>query len=234
MLFKTKKNKKFNYLVEGDGQPIVLLQGLMGGLSNFTKLISYFSSRGYRVYFPDLPIYDFRREKRAAEREHIELEGGVCIVEGIHALNPELTRLLPENGVFRVYAGLREEYSLDGLRSIDTRDIRLCRRMLRDASDRGHSPEKTLAMWDKVLDGENKYIKVYKNSANLVLDTSFSYELGVIAGLVGGELARMDAGSAHYERLARTARRFAGVQPLSVRCMPRDSMLAEFYGKIGV
>ena len=182
----------------------------------------------------DLPIYDFRREKRAAEREHIELEGGVCIVEGIHALNPELTRLLPENGVFRVYAGLREEYSLDGLRSIDTRDIRLCRRMLRDASDRGHSPEKTLAMWDKVLDGENKYIKVYKNSANLVLDTSFSYELGVIAGLVGGELARMDAGSAHYERLARTARRFAGVQPLSVRCMPRDSMLAEFYGKIGV
>ena len=58
MLFKTKKNKKFNYLVEGDGQPIVLLQGLMGGLSNFTKLISYFSSRGYRVYFPDLPIYD--------------------------------------------------------------------------------------------------------------------------------------------------------------------------------
>lgn len=58
MLFKTKKNKKFNYLVEGDGQPIVLLQGLMGGLSNFTKLISYFSSRGYRVYFSDLPIYD--------------------------------------------------------------------------------------------------------------------------------------------------------------------------------
>lgn len=58
MLFKTKKNKKFNYLVEGEGRPIVLLQGLMGGLSNFTKLIAYFSDRGYRVYFPELPIYD--------------------------------------------------------------------------------------------------------------------------------------------------------------------------------
>jgi len=58
MLFKTKKNKKFNYLVEGEGRPIVLLQGLMGGLSNFTKLIAYFSERGYRVYFPELPIYD--------------------------------------------------------------------------------------------------------------------------------------------------------------------------------
>ncbi|WP_234109408.1 MULTISPECIES: alpha/beta fold hydrolase [Chryseobacterium] len=58
MLFKKKKTKQFKYLAEGEGRPIVLLQGLMGGLSNFTKLISYFSARGYRVYFPDLPIYD--------------------------------------------------------------------------------------------------------------------------------------------------------------------------------
>jgi pimeloyl-ACP methyl ester carboxylesterase len=58
MLFKTKKEKKIRYLVEGEGHPIVLLQGLMGGLSNFTKLISFFSSRGYKIYFPNLPIYD--------------------------------------------------------------------------------------------------------------------------------------------------------------------------------
>ena len=58
MLFKTKKEKKFNYIVEGQGPPIVLLQGLMGGLSNFTSLISFFSSKGYTVYFPHLPIYD--------------------------------------------------------------------------------------------------------------------------------------------------------------------------------
>lgn len=44
--------------MEGEGHPIVLLQGLMGGLSNFTSLISFFSSRGFRVYFPELPIYD--------------------------------------------------------------------------------------------------------------------------------------------------------------------------------
>lgn len=58
MLFKTKKEKKFTYIQEGEGRPIVLLQGLMGGLSNFTILIDYFSSRGYKVYFPELPIYD--------------------------------------------------------------------------------------------------------------------------------------------------------------------------------
>lgn len=58
MLFKKKKAIKFNFIEEGEGHPIVLLQGLMGGLSNFTQLIEFFSSRGYKVYFPDLPIYD--------------------------------------------------------------------------------------------------------------------------------------------------------------------------------
>ena len=58
MLFKAKKRKAYKFIEEGEGQPIVLLQGLMGGLSNFTQLIDYFSTKGYKVYFPDLPIYD--------------------------------------------------------------------------------------------------------------------------------------------------------------------------------
>jgi 2-hydroxy-6-oxonona-2,4-dienedioate hydrolase len=58
MLFKSKKKQAYKYIEEGEGQPIVLLQGLMGGLSNFTQLIEFFSTRGYKVYFPELPIYD--------------------------------------------------------------------------------------------------------------------------------------------------------------------------------
>lgn len=58
MTFNFKKDKKFSYIEEGEGHPIILLQGLMGGLSNFTSLIGYFSSRGYKVFFPELPIYD--------------------------------------------------------------------------------------------------------------------------------------------------------------------------------
>ncbi len=58
MIFNKKKEKKFTFVEEGSGPPIVLLQGLMGGLSNFTSLINFFSQRGYKVYFPDLPIYD--------------------------------------------------------------------------------------------------------------------------------------------------------------------------------
>lgn len=58
MLFKTKKDRKYSFIEKGEGKPIVLLQGLMGGLSNFTSLIDYFSARGYKVYFPELPMYD--------------------------------------------------------------------------------------------------------------------------------------------------------------------------------
>lgn len=58
MLFKSKKDRNFLFIKEGEGKPIVLLQGLMGGLSNFTALMNYFSQRGYAVYFPKLPMYD--------------------------------------------------------------------------------------------------------------------------------------------------------------------------------
>lgn len=58
MLFKSKKEKKYKFISEGEGKPIVLLQGLMGGLSNFTKLMQFFASKGYKVYFPELPMYN--------------------------------------------------------------------------------------------------------------------------------------------------------------------------------
>lgn len=58
MIFKTKKEKKFDYIEEGNGHPLVLLHGLMGGLSNFDKMVSFFSERGYKVLVPQLPIYD--------------------------------------------------------------------------------------------------------------------------------------------------------------------------------
>lgn len=58
MIFTTKKEKKYTFIESGEGHPLVLLHGLMGGLSNFDNMISYFSSKGFKVYVPQLPIYD--------------------------------------------------------------------------------------------------------------------------------------------------------------------------------
>ena len=71
-----------------------------------------------------LPIYDFVKEARSDQTEEIDLHGGVCIVEGIHALNPALTSLVPSGHIYRIYAGLREEYCQEGRRLISTQDIR--------------------------------------------------------------------------------------------------------------
>ena len=147
-----------------------------------------------------LPIYDFDNERRSDETEAVDLQGGVCIVEGIHALNPELTGLVKGDDVYRIYAGLREEYCIDGRRVINTQDIRLCRRTLRDAAARGRSPAKTLAMWDRVLDGETRYIKGFKTTADFLLDTSFTYEQGLIAKLLTQESPRITQGN-HSARL---------------------------------
>lgn len=177
----------------------------------------------------ELPIYDFATEKRSAQTEHIDLQGGVCIVEGIHALNPELTGLVPAGEIYRIYAGLREEYCVDGRRVISTRDIRLCRRTLRDAATRGRSPEKTLKMWDRVLDGETRYIKGFKTTADFLLDTSFTYELGLISRLLS-KVRRQFVLEGHCAELwDETARRFEDVDGLRLDLLPADSMLREFY-----
>jgi len=144
--------------------------------------------------------------------------------------NPELTGLVPDDQIYRIYAGLREEYSIDGRRVINTQDIRLCRRTLRDAAARGRSPAKTLSMWDRVLDGETRYIKGFKTTADFLLDTSFTYELGLISRLLG-EVRRQFTLEGHNAELwDETARRFEHVAPVALDLLPADSMLREFYG----
>ena len=137
---------------------------------------------------------------------------------------------MPGEEVYRIYAGLREEYCIDGRRVINTQDIRLCRRTLRDAATRGRSPEKTLAMWDRVLDGETRYIKGFKTTADFLLDTSFTYELGLISNLLGVVRRQFTLEGHNAELWDETARRFEHVAPLSLDLLPPDSMLREFYG----
>ena len=178
----------------------------------------------------DLPIFDFPTESRMPEREHLELEGGVCIVEGIHALNPILTEVLPRNSVYKIYAGLREEYCSKGQRVLPTRDIRLARRMVRDHKFRGHSPEKTIGMWGRVCDGEDRYIKVFKPEADLLVDTSFSYELCVLAGMIEPLAGSLPEKDPYAEKMNELAGHFALFDPIPLELVPKNSMLREFLG----
>ncbi len=180
----------------------------------------------------EIPDFDFAREDRRIGVIPLQLDDGVVIVEGIHALNPRLTALLPEGSAFKVYAGLREEYSRAGQRVLCTRDIRLARRMVRDHKFRGHSLEKTFAMWPAVCESEDRSIKIFKPEADLLLDTSFTYEPCCLEPFVremGGDLEKTPD-APYAAKLKALCARFSLFTPIDAGQMPKDSMLREFIG----
>lgn len=175
------------------------------------------------------PEFDFKTERRIEDAHEIEIGDGFVIVEGIHALNPQVLNSMPRDSVFTVYAGLREEYSHLGQRVLPTRDIRLVRRMIRDHKHRGHSPQKTISMWASVCDGEDKYIKPYKCNADLLLDTSFSYEILVMNSALKNFPSELDDGTPEAEKYNEIVKALQNCGYISEGYIPSSSMLREFY-----
>lgn len=171
------------------------------------------------------PVFDFRAQLPCGTRE-VDCRDGVVIIEGLHALNPALCAPLPRAAVLRVYAGLREEYhGPDGTLRLNTRDIRLARRLIRDYRSRGHGVEFTFDLWDEVCEGERRYIAPYKPQADVLLDTSHRYEVC----LWRRELATLPAHRPDAIRaLGQLQREFALFPALGAELVPQGSMLREF------
>ena len=174
------------------------------------------------------PVFSFLTQRPTGELRTIDARGGVAIVEGLHAFNPALAvDELPAGTALHLYAGLREEYAApDGSRTLATRDIRLARRLTRDLLFRGHGADFTIGLWPHVCASEDKYIKAFKNRADLVLDTSFSYEVCLWEHYT----QKMHA-ETHAQRLRDLCARFAAFPPLSGAVVPADSLLREFIGQ---
>ena len=176
----------------------------------------------------DTPVFDFLTQKPTGSTRHIDGRGGVVVIEGLHAFNPALgVDSLPKGAAIHIYAGLREEYAApDGSRVLATRDIRLARRLTRDFLFRGHDADFTLRLWPHVCQSEDRYIKAFKSRADMVLDTSFSYEV-CLWGLYTREMTATE----YADRLQELCRRYAAFDPLPGTAVPQDSMLREFIGQ---
>ncbi|MGN0974682.1 MAG: uridine kinase [Gemmiger sp.] len=179
-----------------------------------------------------VPKFDFVTQQPSGEYRTVECTDGVVIIEGLHALNPRLTEQLPPETVFRVYTSLSEEYCDDtGRRTLCTRDIRLARRIVRDGLFRGHGADFTLDLWSHVCASEDRYIRVYKKSADLVLDTSFSYEVCIWEKLLMGIEDTLAPGSRNERNFRRLCGLFRAFTPLSEQLVPQNSILREFIGQ---
>ena len=175
-----------------------------------------------------LPIFDFESEMRRPETRPMTLNGGVVIMEGIHALNPLVSQDLDVRRIFKIYAGVREEYcDNEGRNILDAKELRLARRTLRDTR-RGRDAAATIEKGPQVDRGEELYIRRFKLQAHYILDTAFSYEPCVLAGILPQVYRRIPPQDQSYHTAQRLTRALEQFQPIPWELVPEGSMLQEF------
>ena len=180
----------------------------------------------------DLPRYDFEAGRPHDCRTHLCITGRSAVIfEGIQAFSPLLTDGLGELSVpsLRLFINTRTRFSDGDKLLLCRRDIRLVRRLLRDERTRGASFAETMAMWQKVLRGDERHIFPYSDRAELLIDTALAYEPCVTAPLITEKLTVLYG--TPYEATARRLKEALSHFPvLSQECVPADSILREFIG----
>ena len=179
----------------------------------------------------DLPKYDFPSGKSIKSGKKLKLEpSNVLVVEGIHALNPELTAHIPEEQIYRVYASALTTILLDNHNYIPTTDNRLLRRIIRDYKYRGVSAQDTIHRWPSVRAGENKWIFPFQENADAMLNTAMLYELAVIKMQAEPLLEQVPENCDEYAEAYRLLKFLKYFKGIPFDNLPPTSLLREFLG----
>ncbi|CDA96453.1 phosphoribulokinase family protein [Prevotella sp. CAG:1320] len=152
------------------------------------------------------------------------------VVEGIHALNPELTAQIPNEQKFTVYASALTTILLDNHNYIPTTDNRLLRRIIRDYKYRGVSARETIRRWPSVRAGENKWIFPYQENADAMFNTAMLYELAVIKTQAEPLLEQVPENCEEYSEAYRLKKFLGYFKPIPYDKLPPTSLLREFLG----
>ncbi len=154
----------------------------------------------------------------------------VLIVEGIHALNPELTNQIPESMKYRVYVSALTTILLDDHNYIPTTDNRLLRRIIRDYKYRGVSAKDTIHRWPSVRAGENKWIFPYQENADAMFNSAMLFELAVIRQQDEPLLDLVPENCEEHAEAYRLSKFLKYIIPVPNRDIPPTSLLREFLG----
>lgn len=181
----------------------------------------------------ELPTFNFKKGKREWSGHKLQLtERSVIIVEGLHGLNPVLLpKDLAPHLVFRLYVTPLLALNLDDHNRIPSSYLRLLRRTVRDFESRGSSVQKTLAMWDSVRRGEEKWIFPFQENADVILNSSTLYELCVIKKHIYPLLTPIDASDECYDQVRAMVKVLNYVLEADVDDeIPPTSIVREFIG----
>lgn len=179
----------------------------------------------------ELPKYDFQSGKSKKSGNRLKMtDNNVLVVEGIHALNPELTAHIPQEQIFRVYASALTTILLDNHNYIPTTDNRLLRRIIRDYKYRGVSAQETIHRWPLVRAGENKWIFPFQENADAMLNTAMLYELAVIKTQAEPLLQQVPENCEEYAEAYRLLKFLKYFKGIPYNNLPPTSLLREFLG----
>jgi len=180
------------------------------------------------------PKFDFALGKRTFLGDTLMMgEKDILIIEGIHALNPKLTKHLEMEKMFRIYASALTSLSLDENNNISSSDSRLIRRIVRDSHFRGVSPESTIMRWSSVRRGEINNIFPYQENADTMFNSALIYELPLLKFYAEPMLRRIapnSPASTESIRLLKFLSYIQELQPGEIALIPPTSVMREFFG----
>ena len=179
----------------------------------------------------ELPRYDFPTGTSQMSGKKLRLpDDAVLVVEGIHALNPELTSQIPPEKIYRVYASALTTLLLDNHNYVPTTDNRLLRRIIRDYKYRGVSARESIRRWPSVGKGENRWIFPYQENADQIFNTAMLFELAVIKRQAEPLLEQVPENCPEFAEAYRLLKFLRYIKPIPEDQIPPTSLLREFLG----
>ena len=179
----------------------------------------------------ELPRYDFPTGRSVKSGKKLKLKGNeVLVVEGIHALNPDLTASIPEEQKYRVYASALTTILIDSHNYVPTTDNRLLRRIIRDYKYRAVDARETIRRWPSVRAGENKWIFPYQENADVMFNTAMLFELAVLKTQAEPLLEMVPENCDEYSEAYRLLKFLRYIKPIPNDQVPSTSLLREFLG----
>ena len=179
----------------------------------------------------ELPRFNFTTGVREMSGNRLKIdENMILILEGIHALNPELTPHIPNEKKFKIYVSALTTILLDDHNYIPTTDNRLLRRIIRDYKYRGYSAEETISRWPSVRAGEEKWIFPYQENADVMFNSALLFELAIIKDYAEPILRKVPNNRPEYSEAYRLRKFLEYFVPLQDKELPPTSLLREFLG----
>lgn len=177
-----------------------------------------------------LPLFDFSTKERKWTNPLKISDDTPIIIEGIHALNNQLSECIPHNKKYKIYISPFAQINIDNGNPINLTDLRLLRRIVRDLNFRSTTPEKTLAMWPSVRRGEYKWIYPHLEDSDFIFNSELTYEFSVLKKYAVNALMHIDENSEYFVQANRLLKFLKYFDEIDSTYVPRNSLLREFIG----